>query len=111
LGAVALDLVPAEDGHERLRRAGYQVDTCLVFLGNGLDDRDVDILSRVCQTEGIRVLAPDTSDLSQRCILADNHGFTHQIGDAQYRPISVRLCRAISLAHRPEYRTGRINNG
>ena len=64
MGAVALDLQPAEDGHERLRRAGYQVDTCLVFLGNGLDGRDVDILSRACQAEGIRVLAPDTDRIS-----------------------------------------------
>jgi hypothetical protein len=64
VGAVALDLVPAEDGHERLRRAGYQVDTCLVFLGNGLDGRDVDILARACQAEGIRVLAPDTDRIS-----------------------------------------------
>jgi hypothetical protein len=64
VGAVALDLRPTEDGVERLSRSASQIDTCLVFLANGLDGRDVEIIRRACQVDGIRVVAPATDKIS-----------------------------------------------
>jgi hypothetical protein len=64
IGAVALDLQPTDEGAERLSRHSFRRGTCLVFLANGLDVRDIDILSRACASEGISVVAPPTDKIS-----------------------------------------------
>jgi hypothetical protein len=64
VGAVALDLQPTPGGNELLSRHAYRIDTCLFFLANGLSSRDVDILRRACEGEGIRVVAPPTDQIS-----------------------------------------------